>query len=295
MTELQKVDLRFIFITACIEEDFFKPVWKGMEDAARALGVKTDVAGVRDVDNNAQIQLLRDAIKQGYDGIAINIIHPTAFNEVISEALVCGIPVVGFNVDSRDAGNKRLSCVCQNFFEAGKSLAKEIYPVIKHGATVLVTLHSVGISALEERLAGIKDGLDRLNLEWVITVTGTDPEKAACIITDSLKQNARISIVIGTGQADTEGAATAVSQYFKNRNLVLAGFDVSSNIIRFIDEGIITATMDQQPYVQGFYPVVQLVHYCRYGIRPSNIDSGAAVINKNNINFIIKAQKNGFV
>jgi simple sugar transport system substrate-binding protein len=292
MCVIKKHDLKFIFITACIEEDFFKPLWRGVEDAARALGVKTAIAGVRDIDNDAQIRLVRDAIQQGYDGIALNIIHPTAFNEVISEALNSGIPVIGFNVDSKDKGNRRMSCVCQNSYKAGKLLAKEIYPLIKPEVRVLATLHSKGISALEERLAGIQEGLCELDLEWIIAVTGTNSKEAANVALEVLRKDSQICAVIGTGQADTEGAAIALSENFRQRDIVLAGFDLSPQIMQFIKLGIITATIDQQPYVQGFYPVVQLVHYCRYGIRPSDIDSGATVINKKNIISILEAQKN---
>jgi len=291
----QNHTLKFIFITACIEENFFKPVWKGAEDAAKALGVEVVIAGVTDVDNDAQIQLVKDAIQKGYDGIVINIIHPTAFNEVISEALNSGILVVGFNVDSKDKNNERMSCVCQNFYEAGKSLAKEIFPLIKPGARVLATLHSEGISALNERLVGIQEGLNELNLECIISVTGTDSLKAADIITGILKKDLQISAIIGTGQADTEGAAIAVSENFKQKNIVLAGFDLSPQIMKFIKQGVIFATIDQQPYVQGFYPVVQLVLYCKYGIRSTDIDSGAAIINKKNIDFILESQENGLI
>lgn len=45
-------------------------------------------------------------------------------------------------------------------------------------------------------------------------------------------------------------------------------------------QGVIKFTIDQQPYVQGFYPVVQLALYCRYGIKPPSMDAGATVITK---------------
>jgi simple sugar transport system substrate-binding protein len=105
----------------------------------------------------------------------------------------------------------------------------------------------------------------------------------------------QISAIIGTGQADTEGAAIAVSENFKQKNIVLAGFDLSPQIMKFIKQGVIFATIDQQPYVQGFYPVVQLVLYCKYGIRSTDIDSGAAIINKKNIDFILESQENGLI
>ena len=40
------------------------------------------------------------------------------------------------------------------------------------------------------------------------------------------------------------------------------------------EEGIITATVDQQPYSQGFYAVTQLVLYLKYGLYPSDMNTG---------------------
>jgi simple sugar transport system substrate-binding protein len=62
----------------------------------------------------------------------------------------------------------------------------------------------------------------------------------------------------------------------------VAGFDLSTNILAMIEEGIISATTDQQPYMQGFYPVVQLVLNNRYGLLPSNIDAGSGLVTKDN-------------
>lgn len=56
----------------------------------------------------------------------------------------------------------------------------------------------------------------------------------------------------------------------------------------------IAFTIDQQPYVQGFYPVVQLALYCRYGIKPSSLDTGATVIRGNDVAAIVKLSAAGY-
>ena len=58
-----------------------------------------------------------------------------------------------------------------------------------------------------------------------------------------------------------------------------------------IQAGAIRCTVDQQPYVQGFYPVVQLTFYLRYGILPSDIDAGAAIIDQSNVDRVIELTK----
>ncbi|MBM3189241.1 MAG: substrate-binding domain-containing protein, partial [Chloroflexi bacterium] len=90
--------LSFAFVTPCVGEDFFRPVQRGMRDAARMLGVDCTFEGTADVDIPAQIELVRRAIARRMDGLALSIIHETAFNEVVGEAVRAGIPVVAFNV-----------------------------------------------------------------------------------------------------------------------------------------------------------------------------------------------------
>ena len=92
--------LRFIFITTCADEDFFKPVKKGVRDAAAQVGVQCTFTGTPEVDIKVQAEMVRKAVAERYDGIALNIIDPVAFDGVVSEAMGKGIPVVAFNVET---------------------------------------------------------------------------------------------------------------------------------------------------------------------------------------------------
>ncbi|MGI9860577.1 substrate-binding domain-containing protein [Moorella naiadis] len=286
--------LKFVFITNCVNEDFYNPVKKGVHDASRLIDVKADFIGTEEVDIDQQIEMVDNAIKQGYDGIALSITHPTKFNAVIEKALKHGIPVVGFNIDSNDPSNKRLSCICQNVYEAGKILGREAMKYIPEKSRLLFTLHSVGVSALDDRLRGAQEVLSNKNIISQVVVTGIEPMKASSIILKALKEDEQINAIICTGQADTEGAGIAANILKKDKDYFVAGFDLSAKIIQFIEEGIIRFTIDQQPYVQGFYPVLQLALYCRYGIIPSNMDAGATIIDRNNIKTLIRAHQKGY-
>jgi simple sugar transport system substrate-binding protein len=279
---------RFIFITCCVDEEFFNPVKKGMHDAAALMNVDCVFKGTEDVDLQEQIKMVRDAVQEGYDGIALNIIDPTAFDDVVRDSMEQGVPVVAFNVDTNSSKNMRLSAVCQNLYQAGRTLGNNVSPYIPDNAKVLITQHSAGISALEDRMRGALDALQAKNLNRKIVVTGMEPEKAAEIVSNELSASSEIKIILCTGQADTEGAGLAVERYFDQDEYTVAGFDLSPNILRLVKSGTIKFTIDQQPYVQGFYPVIQLTHYCKYGILPSNMDAGATVVRQEDVDSLIK-------
>jgi simple sugar transport system substrate-binding protein len=283
--------LRFAFITCCKDAPFYEPVKKGMRDAAEKMGVTCDWLGTEGVDIPAQVSLVRKAVADGYNGIALSIIDPQAFDAVVEEAIKQGVPVVAFNVDDNATPNARLSGISQRFVAAGNALAGRVAADVPRDAHVLAMLHDRGISALDDRLRGIQEALKEKNVRWTVVVTGIDHAKAERQIADALRQDPEIRAVFGTGQADTETAGSVIEKQFADRGCWVAGFDLSPETLRLIKAGRIRCTVDQQPYIQGFYPVVQLTHYLRYGIRPSNVDAGATIVDRANVDRVIELSK----
>jgi simple sugar transport system substrate-binding protein len=105
-------------------------------------------------------------------------------------------------------------------------------------------------------------------------------------MTEQLKAHPEVKAILCTGQSDTEGVGLAVERGFVGKGYLVAGFDLSEETLRLIKAGIIRLAIDQQPYVQGYYPVVQLAQYCRYGIMPSDVDAGAGIITREKVDRI---------
>ena len=283
--------LRLQFITPAVEAPFFEPVKQGMRDAARMMNVDCSFTGTSGVDLPSQAALVRQAVAEGYDGIALNIVDPEAFDEVVEEAIGQGVPVVAFNVDDHATPNARLSAVNQRLYEAGRSLGERVAPEIPEGSHVLMTLHDRGVSALEDRLRGLQDVLRTRDVRWTVAVTGNDAAEGANVIAGLLKEHPDVRVVLGTGQSDTEAAGRAIERGFASRGYWSAGFDLSPETLRLIEAGHIRWTVDQQPYIQGFYPVVQLTLYLRYGIVPSDIDAGAAIIDRSTVRQVMELSR----
>jgi simple sugar transport system substrate-binding protein len=270
--------LRLAFITCCKDAPFFEPVKKGMQDAAEKMGVACAWMGIAGVDMQAQAEVVVQAVKDKYDGIALNLVDPVAFDTVVAEAMRQGIPVVGFNTDDHATPNARLSCVNQRLYEAGRALAEHVAADIPEGAHVLMTMHDKGVSSLEDRLRGLQDVLKAKHVRWTVRISGNDSAQGAAVIEQELRKQPDIRVVLCTGQADTEAAGRAIEKAFAGQEYWSAGFDLSPTTLRLIKAHHIRCTVDQQPYIQGFYPVVQLTLYLRYGIMPTSMDAGATII-----------------
>jgi ABC-type sugar transport system substrate-binding protein len=72
-------------------------------------------------------------------------------------------------------------------------------------------------------------------------------------------------------------------------DLPVAGFDLSPEVLDGIKDGKIIATVDQQPYSQGFYAVTELALEIKYGIYPNDMNTGGnGLVDKTNYEPAVK-------
>jgi simple sugar transport system substrate-binding protein len=268
--------MKIVYITPFVNEAFFNEVKRGMSDAARIMGVDASFTGVADADCGGLEALLKDALDEKVDGITLSFPHPTRLNAIVHRIIDSGIPLVSFNMDAPESG--RLATVAQDFYRAGRTLGHRAAIHLPEGAHVLTTVHDAHVPALEERLRGIRDALVDKRLVLDSIVSGNTPESARATIRKAIGGDT--VAVLCTGQSDTHGAGLVARELSGTRGLYVAGFDVCPEICELLDLGFLDATIDQQPYVQGFYPLCMLVHYLTQGVLPFDIDTGARVLTK---------------
>ena len=280
--------LRFRLITIASDEELFHVVERGMRDAAAALNVEADLVGTPGFDIDDVIRMVRSAVHDGIDGIGLNVFHPTALAGIIAEARAAGVPVVAFNIDAAKTGNGNLSYIMQDFFAAGTALGHRAAASVADGEHIIVAMHDDGVEALEERAAGIEAGIASRSVVATRVITGRAPARGAEILDEALvRLSARA--IIGTGQPDTEAAGIVARD--QKRSIYAAGFDLSPGIVDLIAEGHLDCVVDQQPYAQGFYPIVQLALYRRFGLMPSSLDAGAAIVDRQNVELVRQLSK----
>jgi simple sugar transport system substrate-binding protein len=285
--------LRLIFITPFAGIPFFDTVKQGINDAAGQLNVSCEFTGPEGMDTEAQIEMTKQAIADKYDGIVLNIFEAKKLAPVIAQANSAGIPVAAFNVDDKTVETGRLCSVCQNLFRAGQVLGKNAAKFIPDGSKIFIVMHDPGVSALQERYEGIIDGLKGRDIACEVLIGG-DNENTVRVVTEALKANPDVKVLLGTGQSDTEGIGFAIERSFKGQDYDVAGFDLSAETLRMVKEGTIRFAIDQQPYVQGYYPVVQLAQYIRYGVDPADIDAGNNVIDQAKAGRVIELCKKNY-
>jgi simple sugar transport system substrate-binding protein len=74
-----------------------------------------------------------------------------------------------------------------------------------------------------------------------------------------------------------KGAGKAPGEVFTS------GFDLSSAAIQGVKDGYITVILDQQPYLQGFLPVLAAVLESKYGLAGLNVNTGGGSLTIDNV------------
>jgi len=98
--------------------------------------------------------------------------------------------------------------------------------------------------------------------------TGTVDAEALNTISQAILANPKITCIIGLGTTPTTVGAGR-RRGGRPRRHPNGGFDTNPKIMDNIISGKTTATMDQQPFWQGFLPVMFAAYEVRYGLKPA--------------------------
>jgi simple sugar transport system substrate-binding protein len=280
----EKPKVTLIFYTPATVE-FWVPAIAGAKEAAQMFGIDLDIQ-YGDSDIVKQNNLIETAIANKVNGIAVSIWDDNAFDEAVCKAMQEGIAVVSFNVDDSKgaAGNCRMAFMGQNFVDTGYLIASRMIKEhgLKTGDHVFAPVEDPAAIYATLRYEGAKKALDEAGITSELVATGFNLADAQTKEVQYLLGHPETKAIIGLGSVPLTVAPKAVEE--AKMQIPMGGFDLTMEIIDGIEKGTITATVDQQPYSQGFYAVAQLALYFKYGLYPSDMNTGGlGLVDKTNV------------
>jgi len=279
---------KFALVVHVAGTPFWTPVIKGAEEAGELLGVEVQFMGPA---------YLESSIAQGFDGIGVAIADAEALDEPIAKAMKLGIPVVSFNVDDPYTPNERMAFVGQSFTIAGNVLGRELLKdeVIPENAEAVVLIGEPGNAALEERCAGIEQILVEHGIKSErFSAPLADPSTAVDMLKSYIRSHSNLKIVAASEFSSAFAGVAMKELGMKPGELLLAGFDLVPDQNQMIKEGYVKFTIDQQPYLQGFQTVMLLYLYKEFGLYPTDINTGVAVVGIDKIDQAVKLAEDGY-
>lgn len=282
------VHIRF-FAGGAEGDGFAGIVLRGAQAADRDLGPDVDYI-FSGWESERMVQQLREAVAAQPDGIAM-MGHPgdDAIMAIAEEASEAGILMMYQNVDLPDVraafGG---GYVGANLYPQGRALGTEAlrqYPLTE-GDTVVI-LGAIGEYNRAQREIGAAEVFEEAGMNVIRVASppewATDPNLAIPAISALLLDNPDTKL-IGYPGGQMLGNAPIYMQAVDKEpgDIINIGFDTSQLIMEAFDEGWVHLTSDQQPFLQGYMPILSLCQMKILGTGPLNVATGAGFVDTTN-------------
>jgi simple sugar transport system substrate-binding protein len=265
--------------------EFWGVVERGAKDAAELYNVELDIQ-YGDDDSVKYNNLIQTAVTNKTDGIAVSVPDNNAYTDSLCRATEAEIPVITYNNNA--TGGKALDCqmafVGQDFVDSGYTIGQRMIADhgIGQGDVVFTPVELPEAAYAVQRFAGVKKALDEVGARADLVGVGVEPAQAQTKMVQYLLGHEDTTAIITLGGVPLSAAPAALQE--ARAEVPVGGFDPSPQVVQGIEDGVITAAVDQQPYSQGFYAVAQIALYQQYGLYPSSMATGGTgMVDKSNV------------
>jgi simple sugar transport system substrate-binding protein len=295
--------LTFAVITHTAGNGFFDPVYVGAQVAANAFGINLiklgSEAAVDDIPREIQIlnQIVNDPT---IDGVIMTTPQVGAYDDIVKKLEGRGVVVATTNSfdgtlydrsnishTGQDAsaaaigGEAIVKCLVANNVKGGSILFPNTVPVGNIEVNNRVTAaFQAAVKALKaaNRLQDFKVDAGPNNIGIDV---GTDI--TAGPIVQLIESRKDVVGLFGPNGGVTPAIGDAITQLKLNGKICSYGFDLGPKQLEQIKTGALQGSLGQQPFLQGFWPVMQLYLQIDRNIAAANLDTRAQLVTKDNV------------
>jgi len=278
----------FVMICHVTTNGFFTATQYGIADACAITGCSATWTGSQNSIVNEMVSAFNSAIAAKANGVGVCLINNTAFNAPVDTALSHGIPVIAYNADvSPGVKNNRMAYVGQNNLTAGAAVGEAILKLgVGKGDLVAGIIATPGTGNIQPRLDGAKPAFAKAGVQFVevgTSATEGAPEYNKIAAWYAGHKNVKFMMAVDSG--DSNAVAEFIQKNHLQGKVGASVWDVGLPVVQGIHAGYVSATIDQQAYLQGFDTIMQLFLFNISGglMKPTNTDTGLGIVTKDNV------------
>lgn len=249
---------------------FFDEVMKGVRYQEQRLAGYNCSILVRQIAYNAQEQLaaIDSLLEEEVHGI---VLAPYNSDEIISKInnlYTMNIPVVTVNTDIEHS--KRIAYVGSNYYLSGQT-AGGLMGLMTHGEIHAgVILGNQQILCHTDRVEGFKNCIQKKypHIHIKAEIQNQDDEVESFYVTQKLLQTYPEINALYFAAAGVYGGCKAIIASNRQSSITIISHDKVDNTRNFVKDGLISATICQQPFVQGSKSLDILFNYLAAGELP---------------------------
>jgi len=294
-------DVRIRFFVGGAEGDAFASIiQRGVEAAVKDTGANVEIVYSK-WDPELMLSQLRDAIASQPDAIAMTgHAGDKAIMPLAQSASEAGILLSFHNVDvpevrARFGGGY----IGANLRAQGEALAEAAIEQLGLGdGDGAIVFGAFGRPGREVRDIGVAERLEDAGLEVQRIVVPPDifrdPLQLTPQVTAAALRNPNLKLLVFSGGQ----LLGTVPQYMEAAGVApgdikVIGFDLNPAVLKSFESGHVAMTSDQQPFLQGYLPVISLCAQSVYKTSPLNVDTGSGLVDQSNYRGVSDLVKQG--
>jgi simple sugar transport system substrate-binding protein len=275
----------FVMVNHVTTNVFFTPTQSGAADACKLLGCSYTWTGSATSNVSEMVNSINSAVSAKADGIATSLIDPKAFDAPVQAALKAAIPVVAYNADEPQTG--RLAYIGQDLYVSGQEMGDHIVSLLPNGGDIALFIATPGAANIQPRIDGAKATLkSHPNIKYDVVATGAAVPAELTVINSWATGHSSAKGMFAVDAGSTQGIAQTIQkQGLKSKGWVGGGYDLTPITEQLLAAGFIEFTIDQQPYLQGFLPILELYLYkASQGLAGiAEVDTGLKFLDKTTV------------
>ncbi len=269
---------------------YWQIVLAGARKAGKDLGVKVPELGAQaETDVNGQISILENAVAGNPAAIVISPTEFKALGKPIDEA-AAKVKIIG--IDSGADSKAFTSFLTTDNVQGGRVAADGLAAAIGaanggkiEGKVALITALP-GAGSLEQRAQGFKEQLKAKypGLQLVADKYADGQATTGLnIATDLITANPDLKGIFASNLIMALGVGQAVAENNLGGKVALIGFDSDEKLIKFLNDGVISGLVVQDPYRMGYDGIKTALAASKGEKVEANVDTGANLVTKANM------------
>lgn len=292
VSPLAAAETKIIVVSHGQQNDpFWSIVKAGVDAAAKDTGADVQYRAPATFDMPEMAKLIDNAVSAKPDGIVVSFPDASALGKSVQNAVRRGIPVISMNSGSDEYHKYGIAAhVGQTEYEAGLGAGRKMKAAGVKNA--LCVNHEVGNVALDLRCEGFAKGLEA-KVE-VVDTGGNDPTAVRTAVSGKLR-GGNIDGMLTLGPLSALPSLRVLEEGNMLGKVKLASFDLAPETLEATRDGKMLFLIDQQPFLQGYLPIVMLVQNDKYAVIPAGVvGTGPGFVTKDNAARVIELSAKGF-
>jgi simple sugar transport system substrate-binding protein len=286
---------QFYFVNHVTTNLFFVPTQSGLADAAALLGIPTPKwTGSQNSIISEMTSAINTAVAAKANGIATCVINSSpgdkSFATPVAAAMQAGIPVVSYNADGPlikgvpTPGTNRLCYVGQALYVSGQQMGEQIKALAKPGE-IVIFIATPGTANIQPRYDGAASVLQAAGYSVKMQATGASTSGEGTAEKAFFLGNKGITGAFAVDAGSTELLGPQLAGVGLAGKIPAGGFDLTPGTLTAINNGQLNFTINQDPYLQGFLPVLYLYLFNLTGglVLPPDTDTGLTFVTKSTV------------